>query len=78
MNNTLRAIYLDEIPNLTLEDLQFSVKIKYALKSQNITTLMQLLQLTEAEFISFKRIGRYSVNEVKQKLAYYGLNLKKH
>jgi hypothetical protein len=46
-----------------------------ALITQNITTVGQLAQKTEAEMLKYRNFGKKSLNEIKDKLQHLGLSL---
>ena len=61
---------------LTLDDINFSVRTKNALKVNNIKTLDQLLKCTESELLKTRAFGKKSMSELKDRLADFGLKLK--
>ena len=58
-----------------LERVEFSVRAKNAIKGLNISSLGELAGKTEAELMACKNFGQSSLNEVRQRLAEYGLRL---
>jgi len=63
--------------NKPVSELQLSVRARRALERLNIQTLGELASRTEAELLSVKNFGQTSLNEIKQRLAEYGLSLRK-
>jgi DNA-directed RNA polymerase subunit alpha len=60
----------------SLNDLQWSVRVKKALQKLNIHTIGDLASITEAELLGCKNFGVTSLNEVKRNLANIGLSLR--
>lgn len=58
-------------------DLGLSVRARKALQMLNLQTLGDLAARTEAELMGVKNFGSTSMDEVKEKLAEYGLELRK-
>ena len=61
--------------NMTIEELDLSVRSFNCLKRANINTVEDLVSKTEDEMIKVRNLGRKSLEEVKQKLAQLGLTL---
>lgn len=61
--------------NYLLEHLCFSVRTMRCLGKSNILSLGQLIKITEIELLSIPGFGKNSLNEVKMKLATFGLQL---
>jgi DNA-directed RNA polymerase subunit alpha len=59
-----------------LDHIEFSIRVRRALESLNITTLGELIAKTDAELLGCKNFGQTSLNEVRQRLAEYGLSLR--
>jgi DNA-directed RNA polymerase subunit alpha len=66
-----------EIVNKGVGDLELSVRSRKALQRLNILTLGELAARTEEELLGCKNFGQTSLNEIKQVLMTYGLNLRK-
>ncbi len=62
--------------NKTVADLQLSVRARKALQLLNIETLGDLASHTEAELMGVKNFGATSLQEVKERLAEFGLALR--
>ena len=65
-----------EIPNITVDDLQLSVRARKCLQKLNLRSLSELVWKTEAELLGCKNFGVTSLNEIKKALAKYGLSLR--
>lgn len=65
-----------QVYEMSLDDLELSARSLNCLKKANITTVGELLALTEPELMKLKNFGAKSANEVKEKLAEYKLSLK--
>jgi len=53
------------------------VRTYNCLKKANIMTIGELVQKTEGDLMQIRNFGKKSLNEVKEKLAGFGLSLKK-
>ncbi len=62
---------------MPVEELDLSVRPYNCLKRAGINTLGELLQRTEEEVVNVKNFGRKSLDEVKEKLAALGLELRR-
>jgi DNA-directed RNA polymerase subunit alpha len=58
-----------------ISDLELSVRARNCLDGANITTLQDLVSLSEAEVMNLKNLGKTSLTEIKAKLAEQGLVL---
>ena len=65
----------DTMLNMTIEELDLSVRSFNCLKRANINTVADLVNKTEDEMIKVRNLGRKSLEEVKQKLLAMGLSL---
>jgi DNA-directed RNA polymerase subunit alpha len=59
-----------------LEQIDLSVRVRGALESLHLRTLGELVNCTEAELLACKNFGQTSLNEVRSRLAEYGLALR--
>lgn len=66
-----------EVLTKTIGDLELSVRSRKALQRLNINSLGELASRTEAELLGCKNFGQTSLNEIKQQLATFGLDLRK-
>ena len=65
----------DKILEMTIEELDLSVRSFNCLKRANINTVEDLVSKTQEEMIKVRNLGRKSLEEVMQKLAMMGLSL---
>ncbi|MCD8116747.1 MAG: DNA-directed RNA polymerase subunit alpha [Oscillospiraceae bacterium] len=65
----------DKIMEMTIEELDLSVRSFNCLKRANINTVEDLVSKTQDEMIKVRNLGRKSLEEVTQKLAIMGLSL---
>ncbi len=61
---------------IDINDVQFSVRTENFLRSHRIKYLNDLTQLTTRTLLDWQGMGKKSLNEVREKLAFYGLSLK--
>jgi len=67
----------DKVLEMTIEELDLSVRSFNCLKRVNINTVEDLISKTEDEMIKVRNLGRKSLEEVIHKLAMMNLHLKK-
>ena len=65
----------DKVLEMTIEELDLSVRSFNCLKRANINTVEDLVGKTQDEMIKVRNLGRKSLEEVEQKLAMMGLSL---
>ena len=65
----------DKVLEMTIEELDLSVRSFNCLKRANINTVEELISKTEAEMIKVRNLGHKSLEEVVHKLAMMGLSL---
>ncbi len=58
-----------------ISDLELSVRARNCLDGANITTVGQLVSMSEAEVMNLKNLGKTSLTEIKTKLAERGMSL---
>lgn len=63
-------------PNITIEDLELSVRAFNCLKRANINSIAELLQKSENDLLNIKNFGKKSSDEVIERLQAFGLNLR--
>ena len=61
--------------DMSIEDLELSVRSHNCLKRAGINTVEELVQRSEADMMKVRNLGRKSLDEVVQKLAALGLKL---
>ncbi len=66
---------LKKILNMSVNEIELSVRAANCLNNANITTVGQLASKTEAEMLKYRNFGKKSLNEIKEKLAALGLSL---
>ena len=59
-----------------IDHIELSIRSRRALDALRITTLGELIARTEAELLACKNFGQTSLNEIRQRLAEYGLRLR--
>ena len=67
----------DKVLELTIEELDLSVRSFNCLKRANINNVEDLISKTEDEMMKVRNLGRKSLEEVMHKLAMMGLSLAK-
>ena len=65
----------DKVLEMTIEELDLSVRSFNCLKRANINTVEELISKTQDEMIKVRNLGRKSLEEVEHKLAMMGLSL---
>ena len=66
---------LDAKLNLSLAELNLSVRATNCLESENINTVRDLVQKTEDQLLDVRNFGETTLNEVREKLTELGLRL---
>jgi DNA-directed RNA polymerase subunit alpha len=66
---------LKKLLNMSVNEIELSVRAANCLNNANITTVGQLAMKSEAEMLKYRNFGKKSLNEIKEKLAALGLNL---
>jgi len=61
--------------NMSVNEIELSVRAANCLNNANLTTVGELAQKTEAEMLKYRNFGKKSLNEIKGKLAELGLAL---
>ncbi|HHZ17366.1 MAG TPA: DNA-directed RNA polymerase subunit alpha [Peptococcaceae bacterium] len=67
----------DKILDMSIEELDFSVRSYNCLKRAGINTVGELIQKTEEEMMKVRNLGKKSLEEVDDKLKSLGLSLRK-
>ena len=65
----------ERIHEMSIEELELSVRSSNCLRRANIDTVEKLTQRSEEDMIKVRNLGRKSLNEIKHKLAEIGLSL---
>jgi DNA-directed RNA polymerase subunit alpha len=66
---------LKKLLNMSVNEIELSVRAANCLNNANITTVGQLAQKSEAEMLKYRNFGKKSLNEIKDKLTQLGLAL---
>src|SRR6266478_5454528 len=66
---------LKKLYNMSVNEIELSVRAANCLNNANITTVGQLAMKTEAEMLKYRNFGKKSLNEIKDKLSALGLQL---
>lgn len=66
---------LKKLLNMSVNEIELSVRAANCLNNANITTVGQLAMKTEAEMLKYRNFGKKSLNEIKDKLSELGLSL---
>jgi DNA-directed RNA polymerase subunit alpha len=61
--------------NMSVNEIELSVRAANCLNNANITTVGQLATKTEQEMLKYRNFGKKSLNEIKEKLSQLGLSL---
>ena len=62
--------------NITIEELDLSVRSYNCLKRASIQTVLELTERTEEDMMKVKNLGKKSLKEIKEKLAAIGLSFR--
>ena len=66
---------LRKLLNMSVNEIELSVRAANCLNSANITTVGDLAMKTEADMLKYRNFGKKSLNEIKDKLEQLGLCL---
>lgn len=66
---------LKKLLNMSVNEIELSVRAANCLNNANITTVGQLAMKSEQEMLKYRNFGKKSLNEIKEKLSGLGLNL---
>jgi DNA-directed RNA polymerase subunit alpha len=66
---------LKKLLNMSVNEIELSVRAANCLNNANITTVGQLAMKTEAEMLKYRNFGKKSLNEIKDKLQQLALGL---
>lgn len=66
---------LKKLLNMSVNEIELSVRAANCLNNANITTVGQLALKTEQEMLKYRNFGKKSLNEIKEKLSALGLAL---
>ena len=68
---------MEKVQEMTIEELDLSVRAYNCLKRANINTVAELIQRNEEDMMKVRNLGKKSLEEVEQKLAALGLGLRR-
>ena len=66
---------MKKLLNMSVNEIELSVRAANCLNNANITTVGQLALKTEAEMLKYRNFGKKSLNEIKDKLVQLNLSL---
>src|SRR5204863_94196 len=66
---------LKKLLNMSVNEIELSVRAANCLNNANITTVGQLAMKSEQEMLKYRNFGKKSLNEIKEKLSTLGLSL---
>lgn len=66
---------MKKLLNMSVNEIELSVRAANCLNNANITTVGQLAMKTEQEMLKYRNFGKKSLNEIKEKLQTLGLGL---
>jgi len=66
---------LKKLLNMSVNEIELSVRAANCLNNANITAVGQLAMKTEAEMLKYRNFGKKSLNEIKEKLQQLSLSL---
>ena len=67
---------LSKVMEMTIEDLDLSVRAYNCLKRAGINTVSELVQRNQEDMMKVRNLGKKSLEEVEQKLQALGLGLR--
>jgi len=76
LQKTVNVVEEETFENLTIEDLDLSIRSYNCLKRAGIQDVRELTQKTELEMMKFRNLGKKSLKEITEKLAEKGLSFK--
>ncbi len=68
-------VKLKKLLNMSVNEIELSVRAANCLNNANITTVGQLAMKSEQEMLKYRNFGKKSLNEIKDKLTALGLSL---
>jgi DNA-directed RNA polymerase subunit alpha len=67
--------HLRKLVNMSVNEIELSVRAANCLNNANITSVGELAQKTEADMLKYRNFGKKSLTEIKEKLKDLGLCL---
>lgn len=68
----------NKFQNITIDDLELSIRSLNCLKRAGIQNVEELMQKTEEDMMKVRNLGKKSLKEIKEVLASYGLSFKSY
>lgn len=65
----------ENVPSITIEELELSVRAYNCLKRASINSMAELLKKSENDLLNIKNFGKKSSDEVIERLLHFGMNL---
>ena len=65
----------ENVPSMTIEELELSVRAYNCLKRASINSMAELLKKSEHDLLNIKNFGKKSSDEVIERLHHFGLDL---
>ena len=65
----------ENVPTMTIEELELSVRAYNCLKRASINSMAELLKKSEHDLLNIKNFGKKSSDEVIERLHHFGLDL---
>ena len=75
MSYTDEAEEDSNVPSMTIEELELSVRAYNCLKRASINSMAELLKKSEHDLLNIKNFGKKSSDEVIERLHHFGLDL---
>jgi len=72
---TQASAKMRKLLNMSVNEIELSVRAANCLNNANITTVGQLAMKSEQEMLKYRNFGKKSLNEIKEKLSTLGLSL---
>ncbi|MDP8218523.1 MAG: DNA-directed RNA polymerase subunit alpha [Candidatus Theseobacter exili] len=66
---------LERLLNMSIEEIELSVRASNCIRSANIKTIGELVQKSEPEMLKYRNFGKKSLNEIKKIILDMGLSL---
>ena len=66
---------LERLLNMSIEEIELSVRASNCIRSANIKTIGELVQKSEPEMLKYRNFGKKSLNEIKKIISDMGLSL---
>ena len=74
--NDIKEEPKEDVPGITLEEMDLSVRSYNCLRRRGITHLLDLCDMTEKDLMRVRNLGKRSFDEIIEKMHEYGVDLK--